>query len=903
LKLDLEKASLLAATLLLTLAVLTASRGGGYGIAGLAWDSELLVTRSNLRIGPDTVLPGDRIRSVNNRPVSRDADLRGVLRQLDANEIWLEVERANHQVAVPLTPEAIEQNQLPAVLEGPYKVVRIDGMAVEGDMNLALMASWMRVREGRPSIFTVSVPDWSFEGSATRVRRPGPIIPLVLLGLSLAMVLLAHWRGRAEMMTRPREHWHLLSLALAAGGALLAFLSWHEGFMGDPVLLPFGLLALGLARPASLFFHQARLGRLQGPAATWFRLGAGLPAGIFAMAALYGWMRSLSAPVDGFVFDQLRVLVLVGVAASGLYHLADLGLQAVERRKGGEALRPATIWPATVAATLFIVSALVELSADPSGFLVGGYVPHLAGLIGVQWLGDMALLPRRAAAVELAPRDWEGPELVDLLVQARSHLGLPSPAFACRFDRGAVRLELDLDGPTESDGAPEGNGHGVRPRLRPAPVGERLAGLLELLDAEGGMIPRYKTVRGTDEPDDDPFEGLDRAVGVALVLPLAPHKSAPPAAARMRAYLIGPRNADGTAGVPDAEALEAWQQTFAAYPETWSRLQARAAEAVVGLLAHSVEEHEEHEVTVPGEPALTPANTALLYYAARDGERSYPVHEPDLVSERDLAELETFVRTQGPMLLTGPWGSGREFTARLVHARAGLPGPFIVLDCAEVPEALIVAELVGEADLPSRLDAASGGTLCLRDLSRLSLETQAEALAAVKAAGVRLALLELADDPVSSERLTEPLRRAVDQAILHRPALAERPDDIERAARFYLHRFAMRLGRLVTDFDEAALDWLREQDWPANYHSLQLCLLEAVVNALGEHLQLEDLAPDRDAAAARADDLSKVIESVERDAVVKALEKSDGNKSQAARLLGMKRTTYIRKLAKYAPDK
>jgi hypothetical protein len=99
-KLDLEKASLLAAVLLGILAVLLVTRGGGYGIAELGWDAQLQVTRSTLRIEPFTVMPGDRLRSVNNRPVHRDADLRGVLRQLEDDPIWLEVERADYEVAV-----------------------------------------------------------------------------------------------------------------------------------------------------------------------------------------------------------------------------------------------------------------------------------------------------------------------------------------------------------------------------------------------------------------------------------------------------------------------------------------------------------------------------------------------------------------------------------------------------------------------------------------------------------------------------------------------------------------------------------------------------------------------------------------------------------------------------------
>ena len=98
-KLDLEKLTLLSAALLIVLAGALVVRGGGYGIAGLSWDSELVVSRSNLRVGPMTVVEGDRLLSVNSRTVNRDADIRGVLRSLEADEIWLEVDASEGAAA------------------------------------------------------------------------------------------------------------------------------------------------------------------------------------------------------------------------------------------------------------------------------------------------------------------------------------------------------------------------------------------------------------------------------------------------------------------------------------------------------------------------------------------------------------------------------------------------------------------------------------------------------------------------------------------------------------------------------------------------------------------------------------------------------------------------------------
>jgi hypothetical protein len=546
-----ERGLMLAATAVALVTLIVVLRGGGYGIGGLSWDSQLNIQRSNIRLGSVTVLAGDRIHSVHTRRVHRDADLRGVLRSLPEIDLWLEVERRNFEVAVPLTPEAIESDDLPAVLRGPYQVVAIDGDEIRGDMNLNAMAFWMGRAGGTPSVFTVSVPDYTFEGPAQRVRRPGPIIPVVLLVFTLGAVLLARLRLRAEVMGNRRRHWGLVGLAAALGGILLAFLSWHDGFLADPYLLPFGLIALCAWRPVSLFLHQQARGELMGPNARFFRLGIGLPMAVLALAALFGWLRTLpgltEAPLDGYIYDQLRTLVLLGTAGVALYHMVDLTLQAA-----GPGFRKRGI--SMIAAGAVILAACIGASLNLSGFLAGGYVPYLAGLVCAQWLGDLTLLPGRAAIGPALRPLGAADDLAGHLVGAAEELDLDAPAFACRLRQGEVMLQLER--------------HSDLDTLTPEPIEEGLLGLLDLLDAEGGMFPRR---------DSDPFEGLDRELGIALILPLT-RPGGNQSDIVLRAYLIG-RKKNTTGGAPQirAETLESWRQQFESTAGIWTELLAAAA--------------------------------------------------------------------------------------------------------------------------------------------------------------------------------------------------------------------------------------------------------------------------------------------------------------------------------------
>ena len=898
-------------------------RGGGYGIAGLAWDSYLSVDVANARLGSATIQAGDRIRSVQTRTVFRDADLRGVLRASDSDTLWIEIERIDYEIALPLTPEQIEQDEIPAALRGPYQVVAIDDRAIIGDMHLADMGAWMRSHDNQPAVFTVRIPEYSIQGQAMRVRRPGPILPVVVLVFSLGVVILSLMRGRSEVMARRRRLWHSVGLAAASGGGLVAFLIWHDGFLADPVLLPFGLVAITLWRPLSMSLHQLPRGDMTVTSARFVRLGTALPCAIVLLAAIYGWSRTIpnvfGTPLDGFVFDQMRLLVLVAAGVAVLYHASDLTLHALFMRsiRG----RPKTAgemipWVSMVLSAFAVLSCIIAASAAPEQFVERGYVVHFGILVGIQWLGDLTLLPQRTPS---QPLESENVAIIPphlFLEDARDRLGLHYPCFAVCLPQTSVLLSLNSEGDGIDDEAEEiieladeGPSNPLVAQL----VNEKLEGLLELLESEGGMFPRYKVIRGSDEDVDDPFDGMEQTVGVSLVLPI----DAPPQAEdTVKVYLVNrfPEEQDFPDPLPDGSEVTNWAGQLSRNLVAWNELRAVAAVETLGLIeAAPPSEALRAQTPVVTNSKLTKSDVppaeasdngqasrrseAALYHLLAGNESAYPVNDPEAAHPGLCDLIAPFIDSQGPMAIVGPAGSGKEFLARLIHARTRSERPFMILDCGALPPAVVMAELFGEGDVPGQLEASSDGIQCIRGLSNCPDEIIQEVLEGIREAGARLVLLERGGD----SKLEGSRERAVDEAVLVVPALRDRPNWVSKAATFYLHRLAMAHGRVVTGFGEEAEAWLAAQDWPANYHDLIGTVRRAVLRGSAQTVSLADF----DTSEARSEptgNLVAAIEDVEKQALLSALEEAKGNKSAAARTLGMKRTTFLRKLAKYGLD-
>jgi DNA-binding NtrC family response regulator len=297
---------------------------------------------------------------------------------------------------------------------------------------------------------------------------------------------------------------------------------------------------------------------------------------------------------------------------------------------------------------------------------------------------------------------------------------------------------------------------------------------------------------------------------------------------------------------------------------------------------------------------------------------------------REAVRLATRVATtDANVLITGESGAGKEALARFIHARSPRAhAPFVKIDCAALPAELLEAELFGyergaftgaTAARPGRLEAAHGGTLVLDEIAHLSTDAQAKLLRVIErkeferlggrrtvrvdARVIALTNVDL-EDAVSRRAFRPDLFYRLNVVHIRTPALRERRGDVPRLARHFLKTFARKHGRRAERLDVGALALLEEYDFPGNVRELMHVLERAVIVADGEQVGVEHLPESiRTAAAIRLRRGRRLtLAEVEAQHVAETVAFARGNKSEAARLLGISRKNLYEKLARYKQD-
>ncbi len=276
--------------------------------------------------------------------------------------------------------------------------------------------------------------------------------------------------------------------------------------------------------------------------------------------------------------------------------------------------------------------------------------------------------------------------------------------------------------------------------------------------------------------------------------------------------------------------------------------------------------------------------------------------------------------TEVTVLLQGESGTGKEIIARLIHhASPRRDGPFVAVNCAALPEQLLESELFGYergaftgAQQPKvgRVELAAGGVLFLDEVSEMSLIAQAKCLrflqerefqrlggTRLQRADVRIIAATNRDlyAAVAGGTFREDLLYRLQMFDIMLPPLRERLTDIPLFAEQFLIQFACTTDRPLARLRDDALDALVAHDWPGNVRELHNVLGRAAILADGDieccHLSLRvktrTLPPPTDLGV------------VERDAIERTLQQTDGNKSKAARRLGLTRTQLYGRLRRY----
>lgn len=291
-------------------------------------------------------------------------------------------------------------------------------------------------------------------------------------------------------------------------------------------------------------------------------------------------------------------------------------------------------------------------------------------------------------------------------------------------------------------------------------------------------------------------------------------------------------------------------------------------------------------------------------------------------AQRALLEaLKVPAPRSGAISLVAESGVDVLSVARFVHARSGrADAPFIVLDCAAVRADHVEAALFG-GDGPlgpevGCLRIAANGTLLLHDIAALPLEVQerlARALVSKRSerapdeAGfaVEARLIACAREDVvgmaSQGRFAPALAEQFAHGPYRVPPLRECREDIGSLVLLAIDRACRLHGRGALGIEHDALSQLREHDFPGNQAELYFVVDRAVAQARGTRLSTTDLAVAL-AAKSGDDPLQGTLEEVERRALVQALRRAGGNKSEAARLLGVPRTTLLDKVRRHKLD-
>ena len=331
------------------------------------------------------------------------------------------------------------------------------------------------------------------------------------------------------------------------------------------------------------------------------------------------------------------------------------------------------------------------------------------------------------------------------------------------------------------------------------------------------------------------------------------------------------------------------------------------------------------------DPDSAAACSAILAAAATPG---MPVFA-DAGSLALLTLAERVAASDIPVLIDGPTGTGKEVLARFIHNRSPRSeGPFVALNCAAMPEAMLEAMLFGHlkgaftgaaAASEGFFRAADGGTLLLDEIAEMPIGLQAKLLRVLQESevvpigatqpipvDVRIVACANRDLPteVAEGRMRADLFYRLNVFPIGLAALRERPDDIVPLAFTMLLRHGPQTGAVpwITD---AAIDKLRAHSWPGNVRELENVVRRALLLA-GERLEIgpDEIAFDSAArmieppaqfaptdAPASAESLSEIARNSEASAIISVLEECGGRRNETARRLGISERTLRYRLA------
>jgi len=303
----------------------------------------------------------------------------------------------------------------------------------------------------------------------------------------------------------------------------------------------------------------------------------------------------------------------------------------------------------------------------------------------------------------------------------------------------------------------------------------------------------------------------------------------------------------------------------------------------------------------------------------------------DARMEKLLDMARAVADSRATVMVSGESGTGKELFARFLHdnsSRAG--GPFVAVNCASLPEGLLESELFGHekgaftgaiARKQGKFELAHGGTILLDEISEMAVSLQAKLLRVLQegeidrvggkspvAVDVRVIATTNRDlkEHIAEGEFREDLFYRLNVIPLKVPPLRERREDIKLLAQHFLERYAAENRREGLALSQEAMRILAGQPWPGNVRELQNTMERAVLLSTGREVTPEALMfEDAGSASAGGDELVvgdgpvPTLKEVERTFIGRALEETGGNRTHAAKMLGISVRTLRNKLNEY----
>lgn len=310
-----------------------------------------------------------------------------------------------------------------------------------------------------------------------------------------------------------------------------------------------------------------------------------------------------------------------------------------------------------------------------------------------------------------------------------------------------------------------------------------------------------------------------------------------------------------------------------------------------------------------------------------------PLFGKSLAMRRVLVSIERVAESSASVIIIGQSGTGKELAARTIHQLSKRKhAPFVGINCAAIPEALMESELFGHergaftgADRRREgcFELANGGTLLLDEITEMKPELQAKLLRVIEerklrrvggTAEIDLDVRVLAASNRNLERavhdgdVREDLFYRLNVFTIEMPPLCERVDDLPLLIESFVQHFAQLNHKQIGGVDEECMDALKSHPWPGNVRQLRNVIERATVLCRGPVIRIGDLPADfkggkpKEASALFQIRLGTSLDDVERELISRTLELTGGNKTHAANILGVTAKTLYNRLERYAAD-